>query len=124
MCGSSAEGNGVAGALDHVAGRQLAAAAGLHLAVHADVARLEQAAGGPAGLAQVDELEQLAEPDAALAHLDVHGGHATTPWDGEGPRRGRRGPSRCPRSDGADGLRLRATLALGDVELHALVLVE
>src|SRR4051794_36415997 len=39
-----------------------------------------------------------------------------------GPRRARRGPRR--RSDRADVLRLRALLALGDVELDALRLVE
>src|SRR5690242_20559024 len=92
---SSDQGDGLAGGVDHVADRELAAAAGLDLAVDADVARLEQPAGCAAGLDEVHQLEQLAEPDTALPHLDVHGGHATT-------RRGQRRPP--PRTTGAFGV--------------------
>src|SRR4051794_19325417 len=56
---------------DDVALDQLAPAAGLDLAVHADPALDDHRAGLGAGLHQVGELEELTQPDRVVADGDV-----------------------------------------------------
>src|SRR6478736_1026430 len=57
--------------LDHVTGHQLAPASGLHLAVDADQALDHQLLRVRAGVDQVRELEELAQPDRLVANRYV-----------------------------------------------------
>jgi hypothetical protein len=56
---------------DHVAAVELAAAAGLGLAVHRDLVREQQLACLAAAVGEAGQLEQLSEPDHLAADLDV-----------------------------------------------------
>ena len=70
------DGDCLAADLDHVARRELTAPTGLDLTVHADRAGRQQSPGRSAGVDDVHQLEQLAEPQPAVAGR--HLGHADT----------------------------------------------